>query len=269
MKRAEWNDFPIPERIGVPTALGVSVLGGVAYWVVRALHRAEMIGLENLPEGPYVLVGNHPPSMGMGEFFSFMCVWARKFGGTKPLAGVTHVAAHAIWPTNWGFRQIGAIPSTYAAMETSLARGVPIFILPGGDWEAFRAFYERGADFHGREGFLKIARKAGVPIVPVGFHGQSAPVVLRARFISYLFVWPKLIGVKRFGLTAFALFGAIAIAVAGPHAWYWRLLMAYAWVVSPFSLLSWLPTKVRIRIGKPMSNESTTADVEKAISALM
>lgn len=269
MRRREWNERPIPYRLGPPTPLAVRLLGGPIHALVRILHRATAEGWEHLPaSGAYLLVANHPPCLGSGEFFSFMALWIRRFGSSRPLAGFTHVAAHAVWPMPWIFRQIGAIPSTYAAAEDALARGIPVAIFPGGDHEAFQPFWVHGADFAGREGFLRIAREAGVPVVPMGIRGQSAPVLHRSRALAWLAIWPRAIGVKRFGLTVLGVLGAAAM-LSLPLPWYLRVALAWAWALSPLALLSWFPGHTHVRVGRPMPAGSTSEEVERAVTGLL
>jgi len=109
-------------------------------------------------------------------------------------------------------------------------------------------------DFGGRLGFLRIARKMNVPIVPLGIRGShfTAPPLLRAHLLSWLAVWPRLFGIKRFTITALGVLGALAIARWVPYAWPWRALLVWAWLASPLSLLPWMPWSVRLRIGPPL-----------------
>lgn len=249
---------------GVPTARAVRVLGRIVYPLVRVLHRATLEGIEHLPANqPYLLIGNHPPSCGTGEFLSLMALWAHHFGSARPLAGYTHIAAHRIWPVGWIFREIGAIPSTYEAAEAALAARTPIAMFPGGDYEGFQPFWHSRTDFNGREGFLRIARKAGVPIVPFSISGASAPVLLRIP--GWLAIWPRALGVKRYAVTVLGAIVAALIVASSASPWRW--LIAYVWLASPLSLMSWLPTRVRVRIGAPIAPTSTH-DVEAAIDSL-
>jgi 1-acyl-sn-glycerol-3-phosphate acyltransferase len=159
---------------GVPSAFAVRFLGGLTHSIVRVTHRASLGGTEHLPEkGPFLLIGNHPMSLGVAEFTSFMALYAKRFGATRPLAGFAHAASFGWWPLSWVFRHIGAIPSTYRAAEETLVRGVPVVLFPGGDYEGFRPFWKASTvDFGGRLGFLRIAHRAWVPIVPMAFRGR-------------------------------------------------------------------------------------------------
>jgi 1-acyl-sn-glycerol-3-phosphate acyltransferase len=53
---------------------------------------------------------------------------------------------------------------------------------PGGDWEACRPWLDRNTvDFGGRTGFVRLALRTGVPIVPVVAHGSHDSVVVVSR----------------------------------------------------------------------------------------
>ena len=226
--------------------------------MVRWLFRARLSGTEHLPAGrPYLLVANHPSSLGTAELAAFMALYAERFGGERPLAGFAHAASFRWWPLSWVFRQIGAIPSTYDAAYAALAAGAPIALFPGGDYEGFRPFWQQGrADFGGRLGFLRIARKAWVPVVPMAIRGVTAPMLWRSSLLSYLFVWPRVVGVKRYGVSLLGLLGVIAIAALLPLAAHWRAAVAFAWAASPLAMTAWLPATIRLRIGDPIEPEA-------------
>jgi 1-acyl-sn-glycerol-3-phosphate acyltransferase len=248
---------------GVPTPLALRLIRSVLLPMVRLFWRPSLEGLENLPDGPFLLVANHSGCTGIAEINSFVARYVERFGATRPLAGFAHPISFTLWPLTWMMRQVGAIPSTYAAAEAALAAGVPVLLFPGGDHDVFRPVWRaRDVDFAGRVGFLKIARKAGVPIVPLGIDGShfTAPPLVRARFLSYLAVWPRLFGIKRYAITLLGVLGAIAIATWVPLAWPWRALLAWAWLASPVSLGPWIPWRVRMRIGAPLAPDVLFAD---------
>lgn len=242
---------------GVPSPLGVRVLAGLTHSIVSLTHRASLTGAEHLPErGPFLLIGNHPMSLGVAELSSFAALYAKRFGASRPLAGFAHAASFGWWPLSWVFRHIGAIPSTYEAAERALAAGAGVAMFPGGDIDGFRPFWKAShVDFGGRVGFLRIAHKAWVPIVPMAFRSVTAPLLAGSRWLSYFAVWPRLIGVKRYGLSVLGVLGAVAILALVPIAWPWRALLAWAWMALPISFVSWLPTKIAIRIGEPIAPE--------------
>lgn len=256
MGSRRWEHAAIA-RPGQATPFAVRFLGGVLHPLVRLAHRASFEGDSHLPaRGAYLLVGNHPPALGLAEFAALAALWGKRFAGTRPLAGFAHAASFGWWPLSALFAQVGAIPSTYAAAQEALAAQVPIVVFPGGDSEGFRPFWKaQRVDFGGRLGFLKIARKAWVPVVPLAIVGNSTPLLHGSKLLAWLFLWPRLAGVKRYGLSVLALLGAAAILAWVPLAWPWRALLAWAWAGSPLAMLPVLPARVCVRVGPALAPE--------------
>ena len=198
MGRDRWARHEAVSKPGLASPFAVRFLRRVLLPIVRVVHRATLEGTEHLPEaGPFLLVANHPPSLGIAEFGAFMALYAARFRGSRPLAGFAHATSFRWWPLSRVFHEVGAIPSTYAAAEATLDAGVPIALFPGGDHEAFRPFWQaRRVDFGGRLGFLRIARRAWIPVVPMAFRGFATPLLFRSRALPYLFLWPRLAGVS-------------------------------------------------------------------------
>lgn len=262
MSRARWSAH---EKVATPgriTPLADRLLSRALHPVLRLVHRLGFEGAEHLPDkGAFLLVSNHPPSLGTAELAAFMAAYVHRFGSSRPLAGFAHATSFGWWPLSWVFRQIGAIPSTYEAAAAALAQGVPIAVFPGGDHEAFRPFWEASqVDFGGRLGFLRIARRAWVPIVPMGIAGVTAPLLLRSTLLASLFVWPRLSGVKRYALSVAAVIGAAAIFVCVPVSWPARISLAWLWAASPLALASWFPARITIRVGTPLAPDELFGD---------
>ncbi len=233
--------------------------------VVRVLWRPTLTGTENLPtSGPYLLVANHSAGVGFAEIHCFIALYLDQVGPAHPLAGFALPVGFRIWPLSAVHRQIGTIPSTYEAAAATLARGVPILVFPGGDHESLAPIWESNhVDFAGRLGFLRIAHRAQVPIVPLGIRGghMTAPIVLRSRLLANLLVTPRLIfGVKRWGASLLGVLGALAFAVFLPLEWPWRALLIWLWLGSPVTFLPWLPWTVRMRAGTPLPARELLGD---------
>ncbi len=247
--------------------------------VVRVLWRPTLEGEANLPAtGPFLLVANHSAGLGVAEILSVGLLWLRRVGVDRPLAGYAHPIGFRLFPLTAFLRAVGAIPSTYDAAERALAAGAPILMFPGGDHETLRPLHHaHRVDFGGRVGFLRIARAAGVPVVPLGIRGGhfTAPVLVRSRLLATLLVAPRLGGVKRWGVSLLGLVGAAAIVALVPASPAVRALLVWLWLGSPLVFLPWVPWTLRLRIGAPIAAadlfpaalcDGTDADLKRALA---
>ncbi len=223
--------------------------------VVSLAFRPSLDGHENLPtERPYLLVANHSAGLGIAELASFVWLYADQVGFERPLAGFAHPIGFRIWPMTAINRALGSVPSTYEAAYDALEKGVPLLVFPGGDHETMRPIWQANrVDFGGRTGFLRIARTAGIPIVPMGIRGShyTAPVLWRSKRLARWLVLPRLLGQKRWALTGLGILGAGVLAVA-PLWWPVRLGLVWGWLTSPAIFLPWVPWSIRFRIGAPI-----------------
>lgn len=224
--------------------------------LVRFFYRASLEGTEHLPQArPFLLVSNHNAGLGIAELGSFYALYLAQVGPKRPLAGFALPLGFKVPLFKRLLGAAGAIPSSYEAAEQTLAAGVPILMFPGGDYETTRPVWQASrVDFGGRVGFLRIARKAGVPVVPMGIRGShvTAPMLLRSALLATLLVQPRLIGQKRWAVSLLGVIGAAVAMTFLPVSWPIRALAAWLWLGSPLSYLPWLPSVIRIRIGKPI-----------------
>jgi len=240
--------------------------------VVRLCFRPTLEGTEYLPvDRPYILVANHSGGMGIAEIFCFLALYLGRFGDKRPLAGFALPIGFRVFPLSAALRAIGAIPATYEAAEKTLDAGVPILMFPGGDHETLRPIWQANAvDFGGRLGFLRIARQAGVAIIPMGIAGShwTAPVLLRSTLLATLLVQPRMIGVRRWGITVLSIAGAAAIVLFVPLAIPWRMALVWLWLGSPLVLLPWIPATIRMCIGPPLQHSEVFGESDDSDDAL-
>lgn len=224
--------------------------------LVRGLHRPVLLGTEHLPRhGPFLLVANHSAGMGLAEILSFVVLYLKDVGPDRPLAGFVLPTDFHVWPLSAVAHSVGAIPSTYKAAEQTLAAQVPILVFPGGDHESLRPIWQANrVDFAGRLGFLRIARSARIPIVPLGIRGShfTTPILARSRALANLLVQPRLMGINRWGISLLGLIGAVLLAAFAPLPWPLRIGLVWFWLGTPFVFLPWVPWTIRMRIGEPI-----------------
>ena len=223
--------------------------------ILSPLFRPEITGWENLPaRGPFLLVANHSAGVGLAELSTFAMLFAREFGTQRPLAGFAHPIGFRFWPITALHAELGTIPSTYEDAYAALKKGVPLLVFPGGDHETMRPIWQANrVDFGGRRGFLRIASKTEIPIVPMGIRGShfTAPILFRAKALAWLLILPRMLGIKRWCVSLFGVLGAILIWLL-PIDWPWRLLASWLWLASPLMLLPIIPWKIRFSIGAPL-----------------
>jgi len=243
---------------GQPSQGAVRFLKRVLRPVLAVVFRPTLEGLENLPaEGPCLLVGNHSAGIGLAELSCFAALYASEFGTRRPLAGFALPIGFRVWPLAAVHRLLGSVPSTYEGADEALSAGVPLLVFPGGDHETLRPVWQANrVDFGGRRGFLRIARKADVPVVPMGIHGghYTAPILLRSKALAWALVVPRLLGVKRWGISLLGIIVA-GLILAAPLVWPVRLLLVWLWLGSPLIFLPIVPWRIRFRIGRPLPPE--------------
>jgi 1-acyl-sn-glycerol-3-phosphate acyltransferase len=91
-------------------------------------------------------------------------------------------------------RRFGTVEADPRNADKALQQGALLQVFPGGDYEVFRPSWESATiDFGGRKGFIRLALKNDVPIVPqVTIGGQE-----QALFLSRGEWLAKLLGVDR------------------------------------------------------------------------
>lgn len=246
--------------------------------IVRACFRPTIEGLENLPtDRPYLLVANHSAGVGLAELASFATLWLDHVGTKQRIAGFALPLGFVVWPFSVMHRELGTVPSSYAAAHDALAKGSPLLVFPGGDHESLKPVWQvHNVDFCGRVGFVRIARDANVPIVPIGIRNgaYTAPIVLRSKLLAWLLVVPRLMGVKRWGISLLGLLGCLAIGLLLPASWPIRAALCWLWLGSPLTFLPIFPATLRFRVGEPIEpselfgSDDQTDDAAKLRTAL-
>jgi 1-acyl-sn-glycerol-3-phosphate acyltransferase len=231
--------------------LGVALQGPL----VRLLFRPSLQGCEHLPEGPFLVVANHSGG-GYSELSSLAWLWQQRFGDSRPVAAMAAPPVFLIPGGGMLLGSLGAVPATYRHAEAAFASGASVLVFPGGDFDCFRPIWQANkVDFNGRKGYLRLARKAGVPVVPLGIHGShyTAPVLWRSRVLPWLLLLPRLLfGVKRLPVTVVGLIGAAAIvALAGPTIGTPLAVAAgLLWLTSPLAfMIPVVPWTITLRFG--------------------
>jgi 1-acyl-sn-glycerol-3-phosphate acyltransferase len=165
---------PPPARELVPSPLGERdpeyIRGSlpVMWPLIAAWFRPEIVGMDRIPAGgPVLLVGNHSGGNIAPDTLALTLAFYRRFGVERPFFQLAHdLVVRAPWL--WLLRKYGTIEASREGARAALDQGAAVLVYPGGDWEAHRpSWHGHRIEFAGRDGFVRLALAADVPIVPV------------------------------------------------------------------------------------------------------
>jgi 1-acyl-sn-glycerol-3-phosphate acyltransferase len=213
------------------------------YWF-----RMEIGGWEKLPPPPALLIGIHSGAPLPWDAWTIGVQWWRHFGSDRPLHGTAHDALMAMPVLGSYFRRMGVLPAAGDSITAALAAGRDVILFPGGERDSLRHWARRDeAHLAGRMGFVKLAIRSGVPIVPVSTVGgpDSMPVLATGRRLARALRLDRLARIKMF-----------PIALQAP------------WGLSPALLPELpLPTKIRTAFQDPieLDRDPARADDERYV----
>lgn len=136
--------------------------------IVDRYFRAEVDGLEHLDPGPWLGVSTHNGGIYMPDLYCLLVAFWRRFGVEAPGYGLMHQVAFRVPLLGRLLAGVGGIPACGENGRVVLERGLPLLACPGGDLDALKPFRERHrVIFDGRRGFVRLALRQQVPIVPI------------------------------------------------------------------------------------------------------
>jgi 1-acyl-sn-glycerol-3-phosphate acyltransferase len=195
--------------------------------------RPEVRGFETVPDhGPFLVVGNHSGGATPPDIPILMTAWWRERGVDEPVYGMFHSAFLALPGVGPVVRKAGALEAGWANAQRVLDRDGIVLVYPGGDHEAFRPFHDRDRiDFAGRTGFVRLALRAGVPIVPAVSCGAHDTVLVASRGERLAALNPIF---RRFRIKTMP------------------ILLGPPWGISPGFPMVPLPAKIVVQLGAPI-----------------
>ncbi len=140
----------------------------------------EVRGQVNLPaSGPVLVVGNHSGLFYMPDAWVVGLEIIRRRGLDQPAYAMAYDLLFGVPGVGPFLRRIGAIPASGQVAEQAVADGGLVLVYPGGDQEACRPWTERDKiALGGHQGFIRLALRTGVPVVPVVAHGPHDAIVV-------------------------------------------------------------------------------------------
>ncbi len=143
----------------------------------------EVRGIEHVPAtGPALVVGNHSGVNLMPDAAALSAALARHRGIDEPTYSLAYDALFAVPGLDSTLRRSGILPASPANAEAALDEGAAVVVYPGGDWEACRPWTERRrVELHDHTGFVRIALRKGVPVIPAVAHGGHEALFVLTR----------------------------------------------------------------------------------------
>ncbi len=198
------GDDPSVRRLDV-LARAIARLGALLSW----MWRPRGIDLHHLDQdGPALVVGNH--SGGPLALFEPLLL-ATIASKQVPLAKLPYLLLHEImWRTPLApmLARLGAVRASPDNANAILASGGRVLVYPGGDREPFRTFADRDRIALGdRRGYVKLAIRHGVPLIPVVTTGMQSGFVCLSDGHAFA---------ARFPLARFFRVGVLPITLSFP-----------------------------------------------------
>jgi 1-acyl-sn-glycerol-3-phosphate acyltransferase len=221
-----------------PKAIAAAVRG---FDILARYHRLDVRGLEHVPEGPAVLVGNHNGGLNPVDGL-FLVHYYRQRGYDEPVYILAHDILFKHPRVADVLRSVGIVPARRETAQRVLEAGHKLLVFPGGDLETLRPYRDRAkVVLAGRTGFAKLALDHDVPIIPVvsaGAH-ETLIVLSQGRRVAEALRLPK-----------WARIHSLPIMLAAP----WGLL------AGPTCALPYLPlpAKITVQVGAGIEARAST-----------
>lgn len=222
------------DRWGLHPATIVKV-APIFYQIYKTYFRVETVGMNKVPAGKAIFIGNHGGQLPVDAFLSGMAIMLESEPPTLVRAMIERWVPTVPFVSGF-FTRIGAIIGDPENCRDLLQHNQSVMVFPEGVRGSGKLFKERYQLQRFGTGFMRLALEAGAPIVPVAIIGaeESYPGLFNFKWLA------KLLRAPYFPITPF-----------------FPLL-------GPLGALP-LPTKVTIRIGDPIYFQGTGDETDDDI----
>ncbi len=137
--------------------------------VYHLYFRVETDGWHNIPEkGSVLFVGSHNGGLAAPDVPMFLVDWFRRFGVHRRAYGLMQREALRSPEAVESVAKMGVLPTDARIAAAALRSGAPVLVYPGGIDDVFRPYSQRHRiELAGRKGFIKLALRENVPIIPL------------------------------------------------------------------------------------------------------
>jgi len=158
-------------------------------WLYEHYFRVTSSGWEQIPRSPVLFVASHNGGLAAPDMYMTMYDWFRREGLTRPVYGLSH---RNLWHESIVLSQaaakFGAVQAHPKMAIAAFEHGASVLVYPGGAQDVFRPYADRHKiEFAGRNGFIKLALRCGVPIVPIVSNGAHETLIV----LQDVYEWAK------------------------------------------------------------------------------
>ncbi|MBI5499180.1 MAG: acyltransferase family protein [Deltaproteobacteria bacterium] len=152
-------------------------------WVGENYFRSEIRGTARLPPtGPALIVGNHSGGLvTLDALLVWVAVWDA-FGPDRSVYGLAHDVVYDTPFLRKYVGRLGVLRAGHEGAHRAFEAGHMALVYPGSDYDSFRPWGERNrAVLAGRKGFVKLALRERVPVVPLASVGMHETLIVLTR----------------------------------------------------------------------------------------
>lgn len=200
--------------------------GEFVAWAARRLKpllwryfRPVVRGLDLIPPGAGLLVGNHNAALLMPDILILGVALHERFGCDGLPFGMTHTTGLQLPLIGPLLARLGGLRGSQENGLRLLAEDRRVWVYPGGELDSMRAYRDRArVVFGARRGYVRLALRSGAPIVPfvaAGAH-ETLYIVDDGRWLARWLRLDRLLGVRTWPIVLCLPWG-LWIGVPPPH----------------------------------------------------
>ncbi len=189
-KRVMETDISFNEHGIDPYGLSVNHLTAFYLFLktfYRRYFRIKTYGMENIPEGPGMLIGNHSGGLPADGGMVVVSMIIDKEKPRVVHSMVDKFVFHMPVVSTW-FSRVGQFSGQPDVARRLLKEGRLLLVFPEGVKGIGKAIPNRYKMAPFNTGFMRIAMQTGVPVIPFAYIGgeESTPVIMRSKLLGKL-----------------------------------------------------------------------------------
>ena len=196
--------------LGARDATAVRKVHAVLRAISRVYYRSRVEGVEHLSDHASLIVATHNGIWHLADVVVLIEAFWSRFGPDTPSYGMIHEVLMRLPGLGPLMRRLGGLPASPENGLAALRADSPVLVCPGGDNDAMKPFRQRHTiQFGRRRGFMRLALRAQVPIIPVvsvGAH-ETIFVLNDGRFLAKLLGFDRMFRIKSIPITLSFPFG--------------------------------------------------------------